>query len=103
MKASYSALLMVNFLALQSELQIESRPPSDSNEDNPINFADPPILIVDPLLSNSAFPPMPVSDYLPDTILNPPSMLEPPPLFPGSAYHGNVGGRRPTVLLPRSF
>ena len=29
-------------------------------------------------------------------------MLEPPRLVPGSAYHGNVGGRRPTVLLPRS-
>ena len=56
---------------------ISNRPPSDSNEDTPINFSDPPILIVDTLLSNSAFPPMPVSDYLPDTILNPPAMLEP--------------------------
>ena len=28
------------------DLDIESRPPSDSNEGTPINFADPPILIV---------------------------------------------------------
>ena len=25
-----------------------------------------------------------------------------PPLLPSSAYHSNVGGQRPTVLLPRS-
>ena len=57
--------------------EISNRPPSDSNEDTPINFADPPILIVGPLLSNSAFPPMPVSDDHTDAILNPPAISEP--------------------------
>ena len=35
------------------------------------------MLIVDPILSNSTLLPMPVSDYPPDTILNPPAMSEP--------------------------
>ena len=35
------------------------------------------MLIVDPLLSNSTLPPMPVSDNPPDAILNPPAMSEP--------------------------
>ena len=35
------------------------------------------MLIVDPLLSNSTLPPMPISDDPPDTILNPPAMSEP--------------------------
>ena len=35
------------------------------------------MLIVEPLLSNSTLPPMPVSDYPPDAILNPPAMSEP--------------------------
>ena len=35
------------------------------------------MLILDPLLSNSTLPPMPVSDDTPDAILNPPAMSEP--------------------------
>ena len=35
------------------------------------------MLIVDPLLSNSTFLPMPVSYDPPDAILNPPAMSEP--------------------------
>ena len=35
------------------------------------------MLIVDPLLSNYTFLPMPVSDDPPDAILNPPAMSEP--------------------------
>ena len=35
------------------------------------------MLIVDPLLSNSTLLPVPVSDDLPDAILNPPAMSEP--------------------------
>ena len=34
------------------------------------------MLIVDPLLSNSTLPPMHVSDYPCDAILNPPAMSE---------------------------
>ena len=44
---------------------------------NPIKFSDPLMLIVEPLLSNSTFLPMPVSDDPPDAILNPPAMSEP--------------------------
>ena len=43
----------------------------------PIKLSDPLMLIVDPLLSNSKFMPMPVSDDPPDAILNPPAMSEP--------------------------
>ena len=46
MKASYSAILMVKCFPLHSELQIESRPTSESNEYTPINCDDPPILVV---------------------------------------------------------
>ena len=35
------------------------------------------MLIMDPLLSNSTLPPMPVSDDPPDAILNPLAMSEP--------------------------
>ena len=35
------------------------------------------MLIVDPLISNSTLPPMPVSDDPPDAIFNPPAMSEP--------------------------
>ena len=35
------------------------------------------MLTVDPLLSNSTFPPMTVSDDPPDTILNTPAMSKP--------------------------
>ena len=43
----------------------------------PIKFSYPLMLILDPLLSNSTLLTMPVSDYPPDAILNPPAMSEP--------------------------
>ena len=52
-------------------------PPSDPKEDTPIKFSDPLMLIFYPLISNSTLLPIPVSDYPPDAILNPPAMSEP--------------------------
>ena len=43
----------------------------------PIKFSDPPMIILEPLLSNYKLLPMPVSDDPPDAILNPPAMSEP--------------------------
>ena len=42
-----------------------------------IKLSDPLMLILEPLLSNSTLLPVPVSDDLPDAILNPPAMSEP--------------------------
>ena len=53
------------------------------------------MLIVDPLLSNSTFPPMPVSDDPPDAIINPPAMSEPDVERPHQRLHPRPR-RRPT-------
>ena len=53
------------------------------------------MLIVEPLLSNSTLPPMPVSDDPPDAILNPPAMSEPDVERPRQRPHWRPR-RRPT-------
>ena len=72
-------------------------PPSEFKEDTPIKFSDPLMLIVDPLLSKSTLPPMPVSDYPPDAILNPPAMSEPDVERPHQRPHRHPH-RRPTYV-----
>ena len=52
-------------------------PLSDFKEDYQSNLADLPMIILDPLISKSTFPTMPVLGDPPDTILNPPAMSEP--------------------------
>ena len=53
------------------------------------------MLIVDPLISNSTLPPMPVSDDPHDAILNPPAMSEPDVERPRQRPHWRPH-RRPT-------
>ena len=61
------------------------------------------MLIVDPLLSNSALPPMPVSDDPPDAILNTPAMSEPDVELPRQRQRQRPR-RRPTyAYLPPMY